>query len=248
MSKKKIKRPQQYRRDDHIPTMTEWWQGKTPQARKTILGVCIAVVAVIALIFIWYYGIYDDGSLKVRDGALVNVQDNWLVGERSKGKNSPYYHLADVETPAGLEVMEDSLAGTGTSLRQDFSYSGTAESGEFTVYIAGVNNSLADMIDGIYPQFGAMVGENGSISEKGTYESALGTSQYFSYTMAYDGDDGVKNYSQSLVMYAPCAYKDSCVLVNVSSKPESEEDYWTEDALLEQAVNALSSVTLPAKQ
>ena len=39
MSKKKIRRPQQYKKPKER-TMKEWWQGMKPKQRKTIIWVC----------------------------------------------------------------------------------------------------------------------------------------------------------------------------------------------------------------
>ena len=62
MSKKKIRRPQQYQKKPD-PTFKEWWQAQTERTRKSIICALIALAAVIVLVVVWYYGFYDDGSL-----------------------------------------------------------------------------------------------------------------------------------------------------------------------------------------
>ena len=84
MSKKKIRRPQQYQKKPD-PTFKEWWQAQTERTRKSIICALIALAAVIVLVVVWYYGFYDDGSLKIRNQAVVGAEDNWLIGKLDKG-------------------------------------------------------------------------------------------------------------------------------------------------------------------
>ena len=49
MSKKKIRRPQQYQKKPD-PTFKEWWQAQTERTRKSIICALIALAAVIVLV------------------------------------------------------------------------------------------------------------------------------------------------------------------------------------------------------
>ena len=69
----------------------------------------------IVLVVVWYYGFYDDGSLKIRNQAVVGAEDNWLIGKLDKGKNSEYYKLGTVETPDGYELTDEKLTGTSST-------------------------------------------------------------------------------------------------------------------------------------
>lgn len=241
MSKKKIKRPQQYKKPKDR-TLKEWWQDQTEATKKKIMYICIAIVAVIALILIWYFGIYNDGSLKVKDNAAVGAQENWLIGQRSGGKNSHYYHLADVTAPEGYELTSINLNGSSDP-RTDFTYTATTDKGEASIYVAPVSSSVSDMISGIYASFSSMTAENGSISEVKDYQDA----KYFTYTMEYADDAGATTYHQSLVLYTPANYKDTCILVSVSPVTDSAESYWAEEDLLAEAAKTLDGITVAAK-
>ena len=235
MSKKKIRRPQRYKRP-HERTMKEWWQGLSDMTRKRIIWGCVAVLAVIALLLIYYYGIYDDGSLKVKNGALVNVQENWLVGQRSSGKNSTYYHFADVDVPEGYTPADYAL---NTELQQAFSF----DKDDITISVSPVNNTVDDMVASVYERIGSFVGENGTVGDLGTYESKLGTCRYFTYTSAYQLEDGSDYFAKSMVLYAPSNFKDACILISVSAREDLAED-----ALLSAANDALNVITLPAEK
>lgn len=240
MSKKKIRRPQQYQKPK-TRTLKEWWLDQTEATKKKLMYACVAVVAVIALALIWYYAIYDDGSLKIKDNAAVAAQDNWLVGQRTGGKNSNYYHIADVSAPEGYTLSETNVSGSGP--RTDFTYTAQTEKGEMSLYVAPVSYGVQDMINSIYVQFSAMMGEKDTISEILEYKDC----KYFVYTMQYDGDDGATNYSQSLVLYTPGNYSDTCILVSASPTVTGADGFWANEDLLTEAVKALDAITLAKK-
>lgn len=242
MSKKKIKRKQAYKRPKER-TFKEWWQDQTEKTRKTIICACIAVLVVIALALGYYYGIYDDGSLRVSRGAIVGAEENWLIGERDKGKNSAYYHIADVEMPEGFTRGEDAINRSGSSLRQDFTFVNGAEN-EIMIYVAPVNNTAKAMLDSIYATFGGMTEERGEITEVATIETNLGTCQYFEYHYAYDDEAQEEHYSQALVCYAPSRYKDNCILVSANVAPATADGFYTADELLAEVTKTISGITL----
>lgn len=240
MSKKKIKRPQQYKKP-RTRTLKEWWQDQTAESKKKMLYICIAAAAVIALVLIWYYGFYNDGSLKVRSGAAVGAQDNWLIAERSHGKNSKYYHIADVADVEGYEYEAEKSKTSSPSTT--FMY----ENEEYHLFISPVNSGVDDMINSVYPLFGQMVGENGTVGDVKELSCALGTARYFAYQNSNTAEDGTVSHNQSLVMYAPSDYKDTCILVSVSLAPETEEGYVTEEALVAEANKGLNAITVIKK-
>ena len=236
MSKKKIKRPQQYKKPKDR-TFKEWWQDQSEGTRKGIVTGCIAVLAVIVLLLVYYWAIYEDGSLKVKDNAIVGIQDNWLVGQRDSGKHSKYYHLADVAVPEGYTVTD---GASSSGLQQAFAY----EKDGITLNVNGVSRGVKDMVDSVYPTISAFVGEEGSITEVQDYKSALGDCQYFSYTTATKNEDETTVYSRSLVLYAPCDYKDCCILVSASARGAEEAALPAAETLLAEAETALNGVTV----
>lgn len=239
MSKKKIRRPQQYKKPRER-TFKEWWADQKESTRKRIIWGCVAVLAVIVLLLVYYYGIYDDGSLKVKNDALVNVQENWLVGQRSSGKNSKYYHIADITAPEGYTAAENSLS---SGLIQAFAY----EKDGLTVNVTPVSRGVQDMVDSVYGTIIGFVGENGSVSQVADYESALGACKYFTYTSNSPDDQGNNHYTRSLVLYAPSDYSDTSILVSALSSADTEDGLAAEDALLTAVTDVLNGITLAAK-
>ncbi len=241
MSKKKIRRPQQYKKPRER-TFKEWWGDQKESTRKSIIWGCVAVLAVIVLLLVYYYGIYDDGSLKVKNNTVVGLQDNWLVGQRSSGKNSKYYHIADVAQPEGFELVANT-ANTGTT--QNLSYA--REEDNITLNLTAVNSSVNDIVENVYQRMASLVGENGEITEVSDVQSVLGAGKYFSYVSSFDNEDGTTQHYKALVMYVPSSYDDSCILVSVNSSDFDKEKLVADDVMMDVAIKALDGVSLIAK-
>lgn len=250
MSKKHIKRPQKYVKPKD-PTFKEWWAKQSEKTQKTLKITAIAVAAVILLSVIFYYGFYDDGSLKVKNGAAVGTQENWLIVEKDGGKNSDYYHLANVNAPAGYDPSDENVAGVssaGEPIDNDFVF--VPQEGVSVVdniYIKGISKSAEDMVNSVYDTFVGFASE-GTITEITTFDTAWGKAQTFTYSYAYEDEEtaGKMNYNQSKVTYIPSLQKDACVLISVNYYPE-EETYLTEEELTAVMEAALSSMEMVEK-
>lgn len=255
MSKKRIKRPQKYVKPKD-PTFKEWWAVQSEKTQKNIKIAAIAVVAVIVLAIIFYYGFYDDGSLKIKNDEVVGKQDNWLIAELDGGKNSDYYHIADVEIPEGYQMAAESAGGTLVSPithhDNDFTFEPVDAASPITnVYVRAVAKSVDDMIESVHETFKGYVGENGNISEVKTIDSPFGQGKGFTYDYAYEAADenGVttQEFSQCSINYVPTQYKDVCLLVSVNVYPDSAEGYTDEATLAAAATAAFDAVTMIEK-
>lgn len=239
MSKKKIKRPQKYQKPKER-TMKEWWQDQSQRTQKSIIYALVALAVVVVLALGYYYGVYDDGSLKVRRGEIADAQANWLIGRLNKGKNSEYYHVADVETPEGYTLNPNSAAGTSSSLRTDFTFNPIEDNGISNLYVVAVDETVSNMANNAHTTFASMTAETGSVTEVKEAATALGMAQYFLYQYSYEDDAGKTCYAQAMVFYAPCNYKNACVLVSANVTPETEEGFLPEDLLLDTVQKVLA--------
>ena len=129
---------------------------------------------------------------------------------------------------------------SSSGLQQAFAY----EKDGITLNVNGVSRGVKDMVDSVYPTISAFVGEEGSITEVQDYKSALGDRQYFSYTTSTKNEDETTVYSRSLVLYAPCDYKDCCILVSASARGAEEAALPAAETLLAEAETALNGVTV----
>ena len=253
MSKKKIKRPQKYQKKPD-PTFKEWWALQSEKTQKNLKIAAIAVLAVILALLVWYNFIYDDGSLKVSKDAIVGAEENWLISDLGKGKNSNYYKIATVDVPDGYVKSEEDVDGTYSEvqLRTNFVFEPADETNPLEyVYVIGVNSTPQAMIDEIHGMFVGIVGEDGTISDKLDYETEKGTAKYFEYAYTYEEDNGMgvmeEKHNQCLVMYVPTGYKDTCVLISVQHLPETAEGFVDNADLMAAAEATLAKISYVEK-
>ena len=100
MAKKASARSKGYRTYQKKKEVRQW----TDQEKQLAKRVAIAVAALIVVIVIVALAVRNIGVLKVKDGVVQNVQENWVL--RNVGTNSKprVYRLATVDQP--LEGFE----------------------------------------------------------------------------------------------------------------------------------------------
>ena len=169
----------------------------------------------------------SEGSLLVRNGAIIGAEDNWLILEGDEGKYSKYYHIADVSVPNGFFLSDESFDIAKDSLRTDFMFD---SADGIMLYIAPVNRSVDDMISAVHGSFVSMLaGYGGIISEiKNIGYNGRG----FDYHYSYVDDNKVTCYIQSMVLYIPSAQEGRCILVSANNYPNSEDGYRKEEELI----------------
>ena len=251
MSKKHIRRPQKYVKPKD-PTFKEWWAQQSEKTQKNLKIAAIAVAAAILLSVIFYYGFYDDGSLKVKNGVAVDAQENWLIAELDGGKNSDYYHVANVNTPEGYEPSDENVAGVSMSgdepINNDFVFKPLeGVSPVDNIYVKAVSKDAKVMVNDVYDTFVGFASE-GTITEVSEFETKWGAAQTFTYAYGYEDEDnpGTFNYCQSKVTYVPSQFKNVCVLISVNYYPETEE-YLTEEEITAVMQAALDKIEMIEK-
>ena len=113
------------------------------------------------------------------------------------------------------------------------------DNGIANLYIVAVNERVEDMAEKAHDSFTSITAETGSVTDIKEADTALGKAQYFLYQYSYEDDKGETCYAQAMVFYAPCNYKNACVLVSANVTPESEEGFLPEELLLETVQSVL---------
>lgn len=229
-------------------TFVEWWNDQTERTRRTLMITGIAVVAVIVLLIVGYYGFYNDGSLVVRNGEVVGKQDNWLIAERTPGKNSKYYHLADVEAIEGFKYNGPLTTSiNGANIKTDFTFIPEDENSPINrIYVSPVAaRSPKEMAEYVRPTMLNYAGENGTVSEIESFNAPSGTGYWFNYAYSNtDTETGVVKYYQSAVMYVPCRYNNSSVLISINVVGDSEEVYMPTEELFNLGMKQINAITI----
>lgn len=257
MSKKRLRRPQKHIKKQ-TRTMREWWQDQSPRTRHILLTCCLLGLVAVLGATVYYYGFYEDGSLKIRNGQVANAADNWLIAELSKGKNSRYYCLAEVDTPAGYVKSSESAFGqaittsSNISHKTDLNFVPENDKNPIeSISLYPLARSPKDMIEESYPTYQRMADTAASNGEKGEVSTLLerntpfGQAPYFVFRDVYDSNGGVK-YGQMLFMYLPCSYPSAGILLTVSTYPQSPAGYLPDETLLEEALKMIDCIHISA--
>lgn len=254
--KKKIRQPQY--RPKQVRTLKEWWQDQAPTTQKKIRYIFFTICAVLVIALVYYIGIYDDGSLRIRKDAVAGRQDSWLIAELDKGKRSSYYKLAEVAVPDGFAADEESAFGytitssSNTDHKTNFSFVPLDE--ENPIDLIGVyplKTPPEKMIGEVYQNFVNIAEtslEGGNVTEVRDYETEAGVGKYFIYEYAYQNaateTTGKLQYNQCLTCYIPTKYKESGILISVNIYPESTDNYVDEQVLMDALELTLSNIKL----
>ena len=230
--------------------------GKKPYlSKRDIVLLCLLVAAVVVAAVLLFR--YDDGALKVKDGAVVTEGDNWLIvnGSNTRG-GQRYYKLGEVGELEGYErKAEPTLANANVT-----EYVFTAEDAPIKTVTVSTSHASAQALS----RYTA-----GTLSElKGTEVSDVQSAQmggrevqYFTYTAAPSeeaekADDATEEgaeepeeasdespYHSAILGYIDAGH-DSCVIARLEGGADTAEACPDEAALLEALEKALGVVTL----
>jgi len=247
MAKKSIRRKPKYVRAKE-KTLRDWWDGLDAKAQKTLEYTAIIIAAVAVLIIISYYAFYQDGSLVVRNDQIVGADETWLIAKRTKGKNSEYYHLADVTPLDGYVKAEDTKITYSSTpvLKTDFTFTAVDESSPIrTIYVSPVTEKGAKaMAEDRHEYFTKFVASyNGEITGITEFDTDGGKGYWYEYHCGLTNtEDNTVEYYQYLVMYIPCAYSNASIMVSVVTRPADETGYSDVNLLLETALAQLDNI------
>ena len=106
--------------------------------KKDIIWLCV-IVALLAVGAFFLFR-YDDGALKVQDGAVLADGDNWLIADGSNVRGrSRYYKLGEIGEVEGY-AREKGTALTDVNIPQ-YSFTAEAEGGVETLNVTCSHNA-----------------------------------------------------------------------------------------------------------
>ncbi len=236
-SAKKIKR-RQYKKPAAAP------HKPLPQKTKILIAVIVGALAIGGLLF----GLlYDDGSLKIANDAIVGAEESWLIVNRGTNSSdkAKYYKLAEVESAVEGFTFDPEKRATSAPLATDFfGYPDDKENSPWNYYcVTGVNKPAAEMVESVsktYTSFGNV----GEITPPAVYALADGRElHYFIFSGTTPDAENNAIPSQTLVGYLP-AKDGACVLISVAPAVTGEQDYRAAEDLLAFADKIAATITL----
>lgn len=172
-SKRKITRPQQY--------VAKANRKKKPMDKRILYGI-LGGVGVLVLAVVIFLAVYDDGSLPIRNGAVVTGGDNWIVANLSNATNGQrYYKLGEVNTPEGFTLDPDTHYVSDTNLT-DFVFHPEDENSQFeSLYYMGIKGKNSTLVPESHDLFAQFYGEE-TVSEIQSATVDMHPVQYYTFT------------------------------------------------------------------
>jgi len=137
---------------------------KPYMSKKEIALLCVIVAAVAVAAFFLFR--YDDGALKVRDGAVVADGENWLIANGSNVRGGTrYYKLGEIGEIDGYTRQKTAQAGDGNIPEYTFT---PAQAGGGDV---SINVTCGHASAGALADYAHSVLESGGIAALGKLET-----------------------------------------------------------------------------
>ena len=238
---------------------------KKPYLSKRDIAILCGIVAVLAVAAFFLFR-YDDGALKVKDGAVVTEGDNWLIANGSNMRGGArYYKLGEIGEIDGYSRQKGALSSDANVPEYTFAPAGE-EKGDVSLTVTCGHGSAEAMAKyslatvqsiGISTageiQTGQLAGQDVryySYATDYTQQDAPGEGEAKSDAPAAEGDaktdaeaaeGDASRYSRAVAGYIDASHN-CCVIVNVVSKGNTDDDCLPDDALVGILENAVRAV------
>lgn len=246
---------------------------KKPYLSKKEIGILCVIAALLAVGAFFLFR-YDDGALKVKDGVVAVDGDNWLIanGSNVRGR-ARYFKLGEIGEIEGYS-RETSAQAADANVPEYVFKPAQTDGGNTTVTVTcghGSAEAMAkyarSMLDGV---------EVTTAGEIQSAEMAGQAIRYYSYATDYTalnetadagagdaaeagtndaapaggGNEGEtaeadSRYTRSVAGYVDAAHE-CCVVVNVVSRGDSDDDCLPDEALTALLEKAVAAVKLDA--
>jgi len=225
-------------------------KGFTEAEKKTmIIGFAVLLLIVICVVVI-PNAVRAKGTLKVKDGVVQGVGENWLITDTSTTSKPLYRKIAEVNPVEGYQ-LRSAEAGLNDSESKYYYYEPVdAENAVADEYYAIVGKGEYDMLcANAANMLGAYATEVMSKTEPTIEELEDGTKIAY-YAMEYtinttmDEENPEIQYNQTVSMYIDSNVDGNCVLLNASNVGEDESAFGDIDAMVELMKEAVKCVTI----
>jgi len=231
---------------------------KKPYLSKRDIAILCGIVAVLAVAAFFLFR-YDDGALKVKDGAVVTEGDNWLIANGSNVQGGArYYKLGEIGEIDGYSRQKGALTSDGNIPEYAFTPAGDdAGDARLTVTcshgsaeaMAKYAHSLMENTEGITAgevQTGQLAGREARWYSYDTDLTAAESTPEDAHEDVADaaGDADAENgYSRAVAGYIDASHE-CCVIFRAVSRGDTEADCLDQDALQAMVEKAVGAVTV----
>ena len=169
-------------------------KGYTPQEKK-IMTIGFAVIAIVLICVLWVPDFIESFSLlKVKDGVVQNVGDNWLLANVGTSSKAKYRKMAEFGGIEGYELSETKDGITDENLRY-YVYAPVSEDAPAaTLNVQSGNGNASELSANFLSQMGAF-GEVLNQSEA-VEEGEINGAKTYSLSIEYRTEDYEQAYAK----------------------------------------------------
>ena len=230
---------------------------KKPYLSKRDIAILCGIVAVLAVAAFFLFR-YDDGALKVNDGAVVTEGDNWLIANGSNVRGGArYYKLGEIGEIAGYSRQKGALTSDGNIPEYTFTPA-DEDAGDVRLTVtcghgsaeamAKYTRSLMENTESVTAgevQSGQLGGRDARWYSYDTDLTAAGTTPEDAHEDVAEaaGDAEANRYSRAVAGYID-AKSECCVIFRAVSRGDTQADCLDPDALQAMVEKAVGAVTV----
>ena len=223
---------------------------------KTLIIAAVVLVLAIAAIIILPDAIEARHLIKVKDGALQGVEDNWLVLNVGTSSHPKYRKIAEVDPAEGYSFEKtDHLSSLNLSTNLTFKADDEQNAVADTYVALSSANECKALAEKAFSniQSGVITSQLNVLTQSDKLQTCdVNGVQGYWYTMNYssevpaeeEGGEATTKYSQNVYLYLPAGIKDTSVILSASNTCESEEEFGDVDAMLEMLKEASTHITM----
>lgn len=246
-------------------------KGYTPQEIRTmIIGFAVIIVVVIGVLVVPDF-IESFHLLKVKDGVVQGVEDNWLVCNTGTSSHKKYRKLGETEPVEGYELDSIEDGYSDANLRY-FNYTPTSDDAVAQkLIIQPGNGEASELVETYKTQIGTFgetlyVGDvlEETVNDVNTYtvvveyraedyseaieeaEAEAAAEDEAAEDAAEDeaADEVVYEYNQSVVLYIESPIDGKCIVVSALNSGADESAFADRDAMIELVRQQAACITL----
>lgn len=239
-------------------------KGYTPQEKKImIIGGILLVVIFLGIVFLPDF-IESFSLLKVEDGVVQGVEDNWLVVNTGTSGKAKYKKLAEVEAAEGYELDAVEPGLTDSNLPY-FRFKPVAEGAPMQTFTVQQGSGEAKEL---CEKFSTNIGYYGEILNMGEVQehdvngmkaySVISEYRMQDYSQQIEAaqnetaeetteaaeEEIVYEYTQNVIVYLESAIGGKCVVISGMNTGADESVFGDSEAMLADLLKAAACVTI----
>lgn len=220
--------------------------GFTVAEKRVMIFGLIGLVVILACVIVIPDWIDNIGVLKMVDGKVQGVEDNWLIGNYGSANAPKYRKLAEM-APAEGYVLDRVEEGTSSSEERVFYYKPTTDYAPAAEYFVQAGKKDYDqIIASASPMLSSYAQEVLFMDEE--QHAKVGDTDVRYYLAEYvvnnseDSENPDLEYWQSAYLYMDSSVAGGCVALGASNTGDDETAFKDRDALYQLLLDAAGAI------